>query len=1003
MKLYRSALLMAGLLAFGVAACGDEEVVSPTPIAPPVAPPVAPPPVTASMDPASATVAVGNNVVFAVNASGGVAGESATWTCSSSNTGIATVSLTSTGCQVTGVVAGSVTVTAAVSKSGETVNVGAELTVVSDVLPPATAIVTVYSILNAAGNPAVPPISGRVNVVFNLDRGNSNLYGLDLLVDGESVAHQSFTSSGMGGMAAPVDDDAAAEQAEAPFQTILSLDTHDYDVVDGVGIPNFPNGDHVVSARLTLAGADMMAGETVPSNEITVAFRNEDRYNMTLTADGNQAMDNDGLIWAAGSVTATAIPVIYSGGDVVSQITFGLRDVGESENTGVVLKPETDDDDDELTYVASITDDEAPFEVTWPNDADVADDLPISDDAHVAGLEPGGIAVVISTSAFADGSAGPTTTVGSDPEDRSHFVRLDNAGPSVSKFNLAMQFNKHYAITNWVGADHAFTFSSSSSTPDFSDGGVGRDRGDHEYSAGASTSNVSAVSTPNDLDESSNDRQYVLRAMVRDRLGNETVRWWAGADDAAGQSNSGKGRRAVDDTDDFKFGVDLTTPTQVLLDEDDGDYIGDFGVISNFALANAAAPVLRSVGIEYDDPGNGAGFDGSSVPVHSRIVRHAPGVTGSATCVVGFWYSRDGVCEILGQSGSHQSERGGSEGDYGFDGDGDGYYSVEYAVMDDAGNRADFITAGGVIDEIAPTASVLVPATREAGERTSFSAFVSDNLDLARVDGFIVVGTDAYQQTSGSAGSPSLPFEQSTTVTSSIESLAAGIGEVEITGFLARVVDQAGNIGYDEGNFGPDRDAVDIIANNVETGAVGRSIDYATPTIIADEPALCWDTDGDGCNNNTKTRTTLTFSLAAVEALDPGEVDHDGDDATLDQPQVSGGVEAVVNPFERVALYVKLEAGGGDDEDPEGDVTDLWAELGEGRGLAPDNNADIDAANVDRVFTWRLSVSASALGTVAGLEDAETVTVRAVGYTEDGDAVVTVDQEISLTEDGPNG
>ena len=416
MKLYRSALL-AGLLAVGVAACDDDvEVVAPAPVVPPS------PPVTAMMAPASATVAVGNSVVFAVNASGGVAGESATWTCSSSSTGIATVSSTSAGCQATGVVAGSVTVTAAVSKSGETINVGAELTVVSDALPPASAIVTVYSILNADGNPAVPPISGRVNVVLNLDRGNSTLYGLDLLVDGESVAHQSFTSSGMGGIAAPVDDDAAAKQAAvAFFQTILSLDTDAYDVVDGVGIPNFSNGDHVISARLTLAGADMMAGETagetVPSNEITVAFRNNDRYNMTLTADGNQVMDDDGLIWAAGSITATAIPVIYSGGDVVSQIEFELRDVGESESTQVVLEPDDPDltDDDEPTYVASITDEEAPFEVTWPNDADVADDLPISDDAHVAGLEPGGIAVVISTSAFADGSAGPIHHSGPGP------------------------------------------------------------------------------------------------------------------------------------------------------------------------------------------------------------------------------------------------------------------------------------------------------------------------------------------------------------------------------------------------------------------------------------------------------------------------------------------------------------------------------------------------------------------------------------------------------------
>ena len=990
MKLYRSAL-MAGLLALGVAACDDDvEVVAPAPVVPPS------PPVTAMMAPASATVAVGNSVVFAVNASGGVAGESATWTCSSSSTGIATVSSTSAGCQATGVVAGSVTVTAAVSKSGETVNVGAELTVVSDALPPASAIVTVYSILNADGNPAVPPISGRVNVVLNLDRGNSTLYGLDLLVDGESVAHQSFTSSGMGGMAASVDDDAAANQAAvAFFQTILSLDTDAYDEVDGVGIPNFANGDHVISARLTLAGADMMAGEmmageTVPSNEITVAFRNKDRYNMTLTADGNQAMDGDGLIWAAGSVTATAIPVIYSGGDVVSQIEFELQDVSESER--VVLEPAADLEN-EPTYVASIIDKEAPFEVTWPNDADVADDLPISDDAHVEGLEPGGIAVVISSSAFADGSVGPTTIVGSDPEDKSHFVRLDNAGPSVSNLHLAMQFNKHYAITNWVGADHAFTFSSSSSTPDFSDGGVGRDRGDHEYSAGASTSNVSAVSTPNDLDESSNDRQYVLRAMVRDRLGNETVRWWAGADNADGQSNSDSGRRAVDDTDDFKFGVDLTTPTQLLLDEDDGDYIGSLGVIDNVMITNR-----RSVAIEYDDPGNGAGFDGSSVPVHSRIVRHAPEVTGSATtCVVGFWYPRDMACEILGQSGSHQSEMGGTEGEYDFMDDGDGYYSVEYAVMDDAGNRADFITAGGVIDEVAPTASVLAPAMREAGERTTFSAFVSDNLDLDQVGGFIVVGTDAYQVTSESVGSPSLPFEQSATSSGSIESLPAGIGTEAVSGFFARVVDQAGNPGYDQNTFAVDRTPVDIAAVNQDSETAGREIDYGDAAVEAEDTALCWDTDNDGCEDDTKTRTTVDFTINAVEVL--SAVDHDNDDTTADEEPQSDVTE-LVNPFEKVVFYVQLAG-----ETATGEAVNvIWAELGEGRGRAPENNADTNPNNVDRQFTWRLSVRAEDLGMATGrtelTADVE-VNIRAVGYSNDGNAVLaTTTTAITLSNEG---
>ena len=124
MKLSRSAL-MAGLVAIGVGACGDDvQVVEPTP------PP--PPPLTATMAPASATVAVGNNVVFAVNASGGAAGAQASWTCASSNTGIAAASNAPAGCQATGIAAGGVTITAAVTKGSETLNVGAQLTVTSE-------------------------------------------------------------------------------------------------------------------------------------------------------------------------------------------------------------------------------------------------------------------------------------------------------------------------------------------------------------------------------------------------------------------------------------------------------------------------------------------------------------------------------------------------------------------------------------------------------------------------------------------------------------------------------------------------------------------------------------------------------------------------------------------------------------------------------------------------------------------------------------------------------
>lgn len=113
--------LAAGLLATGAAACRDRAYIE-LPSAPT-------PPFSAAMAPDSATVVVGSSVVFGVNAAGGEAGLAASWTCASSDTGVATVSAVSAGCQARGISAGSVRVTATVTKGGETANVGAGLRV----------------------------------------------------------------------------------------------------------------------------------------------------------------------------------------------------------------------------------------------------------------------------------------------------------------------------------------------------------------------------------------------------------------------------------------------------------------------------------------------------------------------------------------------------------------------------------------------------------------------------------------------------------------------------------------------------------------------------------------------------------------------------------------------------------------------------------------------------------------------------------------------------------
>ena len=826
---------------------------------------------------------------------------------------------------------------------------------------------------------------------------------------------------------------AAAEDAEQVHVTFtLSFDSDSYEEHGDHVDVDYMNGEYSVQATLKVAGSDAL----ITSNMVAIELANEDHYKLMLAADGNQANDSDGVVWHSGAVTATVLPVIYSGGQTISQVTLGLRDVAADGTVSRVLTSRDDGDEmfDRDELVADITDDEAPFEATW-----TSENASATDQKRVGGIQPGNIVVHLLGSAYSDGTAGPTETPmgAAATEDKPYFVRLDNKGPSVTNLSRAMQFNRHYDITNWVGAGHTFTFSSSSTTPDFSDGdGVGRDRSHHQYYAGVSTAedDLAAVSTPNDLDETSNNRAYVLGVTVRDLLGNETKVWWAGTANADGLANTGSNRGRVDRTDDYKFGVDLTAPTQELVE--DGDRIGPSGgVISNAAIAALITAGTRTgrneVEIDYDDPGTGSGFSGSNVPVHTRIRRYAPDLSAEDGCLspmLAYWHSPSGgTCEVLGDPGSNQWRHmmnagimGGTSGSYDFDGADYGYYAVEYAVMDDAGNRAPFIQTGGVIDETAPVGNALVPADREMGMRSTLSAFASDNLDLDRIEYFLGFGTDAYQVGSQSVGMPSLPFEQSGNASVSVETLpgylataTAGTPAANLSAHVVRILDQAGNPTYaSSGITGVTGTPVDLFAAQStgetltwdtdadgETAMVDRTTILDAQAVASDLAAgetLCWDVDGDGdCDPAGEVRTNLTFSIRGLGGLSAATGDTD-DSGTI--PATITAAAPTANPFERVVFYVQLSTGLTQDG-----VTTTWAYLGEGRGRPPTSNPDGDTATPDRQFSWRLNVRgadvAAARG-LTGLTASTPVTIRAVGYDADGNAVtVTTDLTVNLTDD----
>ncbi|MDE2751441.1 MAG: Ig-like domain-containing protein, partial [Gemmatimonadota bacterium] len=322
MRLKRFALV-AGVLALGAAACGDDvQVVEPTPPQPPP-----PPPLTATMTPLSHTVQVGSTVTFAVGTSGGVVGESASWTCASSNTGIATVSVTGAGCQATGVAAGEVTITATVTKGSENTNVGAALTVTADAPPDAgDPAFILISDIEGGGGPGASALSGHVDVEVSVERGDATLEQLSVLVDGEVVASQSFgTSMGM----TPEAEDAAAEQAVHEFT--FSFDSGAYELHGDHIDVEYMNGEHTIAAELQVAGgmmADgMMGHETISSNVITVEFNNPDGFVVEADLGDNSALGADGKRWyggpANGHIAISALPVIYSG-EEIGEVTISL-------------------------------------------------------------------------------------------------------------------------------------------------------------------------------------------------------------------------------------------------------------------------------------------------------------------------------------------------------------------------------------------------------------------------------------------------------------------------------------------------------------------------------------------------------------------------------------------------------------------------------------------------------------------------------------------------------
>ena len=169
------------------------------------------------------------------------------------------MSTTPAGCQATAVAAGGVSIVAAVTKGGETVNTGARLTILEDMAEPAFLVLA--SITDETPNDNT--LSGTVSVRVSVEPGDQFLERLSLLVDEDEVACLSFS----GGICLSRRDGHLLHRRLMPQQTAQAVPAqaaHSFTLTfDSSGY----NGYHTISAQLYIRGADEAVSYAVHSVE----------------------------------------------------------------------------------------------------------------------------------------------------------------------------------------------------------------------------------------------------------------------------------------------------------------------------------------------------------------------------------------------------------------------------------------------------------------------------------------------------------------------------------------------------------------------------------------------------------------------------------------------------------------------------------------------------------------------------------------------------------------
>lgn len=787
-KLYRS-LLVAGLAAAAVAACGDDVTIPPDPI-------------VVTVTPLTASVNVNQTVTFVASVSG-PSGTPNTVTWTSAAPAVASVGA-STGI-ATGVTAGTAAITAC--STADPLRCGSGSVTVIAAPSASISISSINQGPNGAGLPLGVPVNinnvvGQIDVSLNFEPGGATATRVELLIDGTVVASQGFSSSVV----------AAGDSLLSNAIIVLSVNTANFNTT--TGLANYFNGSRALSARVVLAG-----GSQVATPSTTLIFNNANVFTGTMVTTGGFASATGavgagaGLTYRRGGLSFTVLPVIYTSATLklaAGSVNFGGCSAG-GVRTAALTVPAT-----------------GASTATLSNTATAGGTNVTAYEFNVVGCAAATIAAGEAFFVNATDNQGNTlfalqAPLAVPPATPVAGIRLDNVGPGGPTFVA----NPNNRQNGWINAGVGLAALNTSATDndwlvngaaDLGVGGYNRMLRIDATAPGtvAAANAATASATPTLPARSQNNNDYCAVASATDALANESALPAPGT--TVCNAPPGPSFTATGLTHQ-RFGVDLDAPTIA--------FSGGLAALGTTAGRITAATIGTQFQVTVADAGaiGVSGMLGGS-PVIGNVSRFS--ATGTSCFFGGTSCANISInaappLPLVPTTTVAASTL-------------DGYYTGTFIAVDAAGNQSAAITRSIVYELNTPNPANVTNALFNVplgGSTATFTALSSDNLDIRDVQYALTYAgglTNPIQYPRQAINTaPPVP----TTLQNS--NVAAG---VTITGFMRQVEDVTGNAPVTvTGQFKPSniggtiRDQVQtsaVVNTGIAAGQVTTGVSYLT-------------------------------------------------------------------------------------------------------------------------------------------------------------------------------